>query len=196
MLDFEVYIVDTETTGLDFYKNDVVELSIYRLSSDQQKTWFLKPSSPDNIEDEALKINGHKKEDLLHLTRDGREKYKAPDSTLVEIENWINEDLKMSQDRLLVGQNISFDKYFLEFLWKKNNCFDSFPFGRRMLDTQQVALWFDIIMNHKRKAYNLLSLAKDFDVKIEKAHRADADTRMTKDLLIEQLKTFQELIKK
>lgn len=186
-LGFTIYILDTETTGLDEIKNDVIELSIFRLTDGVQKTWCLKPLNQGNIEAAALRINGHKLEDLKHETKFGRETYLEPSKVLVEVENWMAEDGVTSEDRILIGQNPSFDKKFLERLWQKCNSEGTFPFGRKMIDTIQIALLIDIACDHKRKAYGLSALVDDFGVKKEKAHRAASDTKMTKELWLKML---------
>lgn len=189
---FSIYVLDTETTGLDPDRNDVIELSIYRLSDDVQKTWCMKPFRLDTIEAAALKINGHKLEDLRHETKIGRETYLDPRKIIIEVENWMMEDGVSSEDRILLGQNPSFDKAFLEKLWEKCESRGTFPFGRKMMDTIQIVLLMDLAKNFKRKGYGLGALIGDFDLKKEKAHRADADTRMTKDLWLKLLSIAKE----
>lgn len=190
--EFIIYCVDTETTGFDPIVNDVIELSIYRLNDDIQKTWCLKPFNKDGIEQGALRVNGHKREDLVGETKFGRDTYLDPNKVLVEIENFLMEDNSLSEDRILLGQNPSFDKLFMEHLWKKCNTFGSFPFGRKIIDTIQIVLLMDLAIGHKRDAYGLGSLVKDFDIKKDKAHRADSDTRMTKDLWLKLLDIAKE----
>ncbi len=192
---FVIYVLDTETTGFDDRLNDVIEISIYRLNDDVQHTWCLKPLNNDTIEAGALRVNGHKLEDLKHETKLGRETYLPPAKVLVDIENWIMEDGVTSEDRIIIGQNISFDKNFLLQLWNKCNSPGTFPFGRKMLDTIQFALTLDLAKGIKRKWYTLSALADDFGIKKEKAHRADADTRMTKDLWLRQIDFLKEILK-
>lgn len=191
-LGFVIYVLDTETTGLDEIKNDVIELSIYRLSDDSQKTWCLKPLDMNNIEAAALRINGHKIEDIKHETKFGRDTYLPPGQVVVDVENWMAEDGVTSEDRILLGQNPAFDKKFLERLWQKCNAEGTFPFGRKMMDTIQIALLMDIATGNKRKAYGLGALVEDFGIKKEKAHRAEGDTKMTKDLWLKQLEIVKE----
>lgn len=135
-------------------------------------------------------------DDLLLKTKQGKEKYLEQEKVIADIENWMSDDSSTVDDRILIGQNPTFDKNFLEQLWKNNNAMDTFPFGRKIIDTIQVALLLDLITDNKRKAYNLTSLAKDFEVKLEKAHRADADTRMTKDIWLKQFDIFRKAFKK
>ena len=72
-MDYVIYVVDVETTGLDDRANDVIELSMHRLTDDVQKTWCLKPINVNNIDPDSLRINGHKLENLLHQTKFGKE---------------------------------------------------------------------------------------------------------------------------
>lgn len=196
MDNYIIYFLDTETTGLNPLENEIIEISIYRLNDNNQKTWFIRPKNISSIEEEALRINGHVLDDLLLKTKQGKEKYLEQEKVIADIENWMSDDSSTVDDRILIGQNPTFDKNFLEQLWKNNNAMDTFPFGRKIIDTIQVALLLDLITDNKRKAYNLTSLAKDFEVKLEKAHRADADTRMTKDIWLKQFDIFRKAFKK
>src|ERR1019366_5801292 len=158
------------------------------------KTWCIKPMNYEAVEAEALRINGHKLDDMKHLTKFGVEAYKDPASVVVEIENFMAEDLVSSGERVLCGQNVQFDLVFIEKLWADNNATDTFPFGKRplLLDTKQIALFLDIAMGTESQYYNLGSLVTKYGVKKEKSHAAAGDTKMTKDVLLKQF----ELVKK
>jgi DNA polymerase III alpha subunit (gram-positive type) len=200
---YVIYVGDCESTGLDKDKNEIIEISLLRLfldgsKEDEQKTWLLKALKPETIQEEALKINGHKREDILGLSVEGKEKYLHPDIVLPQIENWIAEDDVTSGDRVLAGQNIMFDFDMMEATWNRFKIIDTFPFqlghNKLVIDTKNLALFIDIIAGKKRKFYNLGSLTKDYGVKKEKAHRADADVRMTKELLLKQIEPFKKVI--
>lgn len=193
---FVVYVMDTETTGLDAEKNDVIEISMCRFSmanfkERDQKTWYLKALNPSTIEDEALRINKHKREDIVHMTKAGREKYQEPSRVVVDIEKWVMEDDVSAIDRVVVGQNINFDIRALKALWNKVDSSNTFPFatekGNRIVDTKQLAIAIDLCTGKRRRFYNLGTLVKSFGVKKRKAHRAEDDVMMTTDLLIKML---------
>jgi len=190
-MEYEIYVVDTETTGLDVYANDPIEISICRFSTNEQKTWFLKPLS-NNIDQAALKVNGYKIEDLLHQTKEGKEKFKDPKEVIVDIENWVQEDNLSASNRILLGQNIAFDKYMLEFLWKKCEALDSFPFGKRSLDTSIIEFFMDFANSTFQKGYSLSYLTKKYGIKNEKAHSAEADVKATKEVFEKQLLLFKK----
>jgi DNA polymerase III alpha subunit (gram-positive type) len=193
---FIIYTCDGEMTGLDFLKHEIIEISFHRSSDNSQKTWFLKPKNYDSIQSDALRINGHKLEDLKLLTKYGQDTYKDPTKVIVEIENWILEDMSSSEDRIFLGQNPTFDLQFLQKLWADNNSLETFPFGKRphVLDTKQIQLFLDLTNDERCQYYNLGSLVEKWAVKKEKAHRSDADVRMTKDVFLAQVESIQNLI--
>ena len=201
---YVIYINDTETTGLMAAEkkgleilDDVIEISMLRLReknqkyTQDQKTWYLKPLNPKAISDEALRVNKHKKEDLLWLTDYGRQTYREPKDVLPEIELWMMEDEVSVKDRIFLGQNPNFDINALEALWEKMNCKHSFPFdltkGDRILDTKHLALLVDICCQTRRDFYKLGSLVKDFGITKRTAHRAEGDTQLTADLFLKVL---------
>lgn len=197
-MNYVFYVADIETTGLDSHAHDVIELSLHRLgdtSENAQKTWCFKPLTPETVEAAALKINGHKLEDLLHKTKEGRERYLDPNVSLVDVENWLADDGVPAEKRFLVGQNISFDKERLEQLWIKCNSKDSFPFGRRLIDTMMNELFFDFCRGEFAEGYSLNNLVKKYGVKNEKAHTAAADVKATKEVFEKQAELMRKLIK-
>jgi len=191
-----LYVCDTETTGIEVGKHEIIELSLIRLVLDdsekcEQKTWKLRALKPETISEEALLKNGHKREDILCLSKYGRENYHHPNEILPEIENWIAEDNMSAHDRVLGGQNIEFDYEHMFELWKEQQAEDTFPFtvghNKLVVDTKHLAIIIDLCVGRKRELYNLSALVKAFGVKKQKAHRAETDTIMTKDLLVSQL---------
>jgi DNA polymerase III epsilon subunit-like protein len=196
MMDYVIYIADTETTGLDFINHDIIELSIYRLNDHVQKTWCLKPLNQESIDAGALRVNGHKLEDLKHQTKAGIERYKDPNKVIVEVENWLAEDGMPAEKRWLVGQNINFDKTMLERLWAKCNSKDTFPFGRRVLDTMQLEFFLDWCKGSMAEAYSLSAIIKKYGIKNEKAHTAEADVKATKEVFEKQVEYFKKMLAK
>lgn len=198
-MNYSFYVTDIETTGLDSHLHDVIELSMYRLgdpSETAQKTWCFKPLNPDTIDPVSLRINGHKLDDLLWKTKEGRERYLDPNKALVDVENWMAEDGLPADRRFLVGQNVSFDKDRLEQLWIKCNTKDSFPIGRRMLDTMVLELFFDYCKGSFAEGYSLNNLVKKYGVKNEKAHTAAADVMATKLVFEKQVEFYKSLMSK
>jgi DNA polymerase III epsilon subunit-like protein len=191
-MDFVLYVADCETTGLDSRIHDVIELSLLRLSDGAQKTWCLKPFSPDAIDVASLRINGHKMEDLRHETKDGRGRYLDPNVVIVDIENWIMEDGVPAEQRVLVGQNVAFDRERFEQLWNKCNSKDSYPFGRRMMDTMMLAFMLDYVQGTMAEGYSLNNLIKRYGIKNKQAHSAESDVLATKELFEAQMNDLKK----
>lgn len=204
---YVIYVCDTETTGLSAVDNDVIELSMFRLIpnndnsyDEQQRTWLVKATNPKTISDEALAKNGHKREDILHISKFGKENYLLPQDVVDQVEAWMMEDNVSAVDRVFVGQNPKFDLDFLRELWKRcgRPTEDDFPFfignGNRILDTKEIVVLFDICTGRRRRYYNLSSLVKALGVKKGKAHKADEDTRMTKDLLMKLVTIIKAVV--
>lgn len=195
---FQLYVLDTETTGLSLEKgSEIIELSIYRINDDQQKSWCIKPKNYDAIQSDALRINGHKLDDLKWLTAFGRETYREANKVLPDIEMFFLEDNDAPTNRILIGQNAIFDLGFLQDLWKRENTINTFPFGDRpkIIDTLQLALFLDLLENKKSDFYNLGSLIKKYSIKNSKAHSAAADTLATKELFLAQLEDVKGRLK-
>lgn len=186
MRDYKLYGVDIESCGLSL-NHDVIEISLYRFSDDAQKTWFIKPMNYDNIETAALRINGHKIEDLKHQTKFGKDTYMEANSVIVDIENWLSDDMSSTEDRVLVGQNTNFDKSMMEALWTRCNAKDSFPFGRRYLDTMQIEFAMNLAQNEMLDSYSLSNIIKKYALKNDKAHTAAADCEVTVKLFKKQI---------
>lgn len=196
-----LYVQDTETTGLIAGIHEIIELSLLRVKPDgsyDQRTWLLKATNSETIQDDALSKNGHKKEDILWQTKFGKENYKLPQDVIFEIEAWINEDGMSAHDRVFAGQNPMFDFEHMVALWTRLKAIDTFPFltghNKLIVDTKQLALFIDICLGKKREKYNLTSLVKAFGVKKGTAHRADEDTRMTTDLLIKMIEGIRPAV--
>lgn len=191
MSNYSFYGIDSETTGLDPFKNDIIELSIQRIADDQQKTWLIKPISFEYIEVGALRVNGHKLEDITHQTKYGQETYLEANRVIVEIENWIAEDGLPAEAHFMVGHNIGFDKMMMEQMWKKCSVYDSFPFGRRVIDSMSTELFLDYCLGEFAEGYSLNNLSKKYGVKNEKAHSAAADTKCAVDVFRKQVEWFK-----
>jgi DNA polymerase III epsilon subunit-like protein len=194
MNEYVMYVCDTETNGLDNIKHSIIELSLYRLSDDIQKTWSIKPFNPENTDPAALRINGHKIEDLRGDTKYGQDTYLDPNQVIIDVENWMAEDNVPAAQRVLVGANTGFDKAMLDQLWIKCNSPDSFPFGRRYLDIQQIEFFLNMCQNNMLDSYSLSSIIKKYGIANVKAHTAAADTVAAKQVLDKQISYFKSKI--
>lgn len=200
---YTIYCCDVETTGL-LDECDVIELSMLRLTStkngfdEEQKTWCIKALNIEAIQAEALKINGHKYEDITWQSEYGKNTYKEPKDVIQEIELWMMDDEKSSIDRIFLGQNADYDKKMLENMWKRAGTEQTFPFnlakGNRILDTKQLALLVDVCTGKRRARYDLTGLVKAFGIKKGKSHTATDDTKMTSDLAVKVISAVRQAI--
>lgn len=194
-MNYTLYFIDTETTGLSS-DCEIIELSLIRSTDYAQKTWCLKPTNTASIELGALRVNGHKLEDITWQTKTGKDTYKNPVDVIVEIENWIAEDMAPAEGRILVAHNVVFDKNKLEQLWARCGSSDTFPFGRRTLDTGSIDFFMDWCKGEMAEGYSLRNLAKKYGVKNDKAHTAASDTLTLKDIFEKQVEAFKKILVK
>lgn len=192
---YEIYVADCETTGLISSIHDVIEVSFRRLSDESQRTWCIKPINIDAIDLAALRVNGHKYEDITHATQYGRDTYKDPNEVIIEIENWINEDSSPTENRVLCGHNIGFDKEMLSQMWLKCESKDTFPFGRRIMDTMVWEFMFDYALDSMADGYSLKNLVKKYGVVNSKAHSAESDVLATAEVFFKQVNSLKKMIK-
>ncbi len=194
-MNYVLYFCDSETSGLDSHLNDVIDVSFHRSSDGSEKTWSMKPINQNHIDAGALRVNGHKLEDLRHETKFGRDTYKDPNKIIIEIENWVAEDNVPAENRILCGHNIHYDKSMLEQLWIKCNSADSYPFSkRRTMDTMHLEFFLDWCNSNMAEGYSLSNLVKKYGVKNEKAHSALADMRATKEVFEKQVSNFRKIL--
>lgn len=197
MKKFELYSADIESVGLEL-EHDIIELSLCRISTCDQKTWCLKPFRTDNIQPDALRVNGHNLDDLLHKTKEGQQRYRNATTVIAEIENWLMEDFTDTDNRILVGHNlISFDKPRLIELWRKCNSSETFPFNKRYaLDTMQMEFLADYCRDESSESYSLFTTIKKYGIKNDKAHSAAADVKATTELFNKQISLFKKSFSK
>ena len=106
--------IDTETTGLDPRRHDIIQIAILPLNDQIQPdkrfmpfNIHIKPSRPENIEAKAMQVN---KINLAHLMLHGMDSFQAADL----LDEWF-EKLRLPLGRKIVplGQNYAFDREFM-----------------------------------------------------------------------------------
>ena len=164
-----VVILDFETSGLNPYHDDIIEIGTKVLNSENSFTCLVKPKSNRPISQKITDITGIRNSDLR---TGGKPWYIA----YVEFYNWLYESYQVDDSLTIVSHNgDSFDFVFLKRLLKellekgeKNNMdfskitwIDTLPLCKRLLPG--------------RSYYNQPSLARTFQVHIDCAHRAMGD---------------------
>lgn len=163
--------LDVETTGLDPYKHEVVQIGVV-LAKQVPRSGNMGPTiekidefelkiKPENLEvadEEALRINGYNDADWMF----------APD--LPKAVEYLTKKLAGT---IQVSHNITFDSAFLERMFEKTNMEN--PMMRYKLDTISIA--FARLYNRPDVKYSLRYLCDLFQIKNENAHTALADAR-------------------
>jgi DNA polymerase-3 subunit epsilon len=159
----DLLFVDTETTGLDPTKHELLEVAAIRTSPDGQtiiSTYEakLKPLNLDKAEPKALEINKYSAAEWSD------EKCVAPEIVADNLQ-------KMAGNTVLVGQNVSFDEGFLSPLFTRLGMRP--PWGYHKVDT--VALAWPLFLHSPLEGLSLGKLCTFLGVTAVPAHRAAAD---------------------
>jgi DNA polymerase III alpha subunit (gram-positive type) len=175
--DTPVLWLDEETTGLNSYHNDIIELA-YLIERGgeivQANTFVIAPHNPDNISDRALQIIGKTKDELLS--------YPAPEEVLQLLKaEWATQiNPRDRADKMYVGgYNVHFDIDFLNQFFKKcNDRYLGSWINWRRLDALSLIHRLAYIGELVLPDYKLSTVAKYWGIHIE-AHQATSDIEAT-----------------
>ena len=178
--------IDCETTGLDAYHNEVIEIAIVPLHANFTVNSEIPPfrstirpeNAPETIEDGALKVNGKKREEL--------ETFPKRIEVVKEFVAWWEENVGKRQLKNIVplGHNYNgFDKDFIKaFLDPKtrvNNAYGAF-FHYHCHDSMTTAMYLNArqaVAGMKPQFYSvsLGAVCKRLGIVNEQAHSACGD---------------------
>ncbi len=184
----KIIYLDTETTGLDKDKNDIIQVAgIVEIDGVEKERFNLKcqPFDWNNVSQEALDIQGRTIEDL--------KAYPKPQDTYKEfikiLSRYINKFDK-NDKFYLAGQNVKFDLEFLHSWAKKNgDIYLCSYFYWYVLDLLVLASCFRAWGFIYTETLKLCAICPVLGVKIENAHDAMADIEATK-ICFEKIKTM------
>ncbi len=146
-------VVDIEASGLNYEKSSI--LSIGALDFDNPSNRFYAECrvwDGAHISDEAIEVCGFSKEEAT-------DKNKMSEAELIR--NFIDWSKQIEKDRTLAGQNVSFDRDYIQAACHRAHL--EYPFAHRTIDTHTLA-WMHIVKSgkeppidkeHKRSALNL-----------------------------------------
>lgn len=157
-------VFDFETTGTDV-TDEVTELGAVKMVDGvitETLNTFVNPHRP--IPEKIVKLTSITDDDVKD----------APDMSDV-----IADFYKFSENAILVGQNVAFDKMFLDKYAKQNG----YAFTNRTMDTLAMARKSIVTTNYK-----LATLCDYFGISLEGAHRAVNDCLATAKLFVELVK--------
>lgn len=110
-----VCAIDVETTGLDPSKHEIIQIAVipvdYRFEPDPDLKPFcitMRPNKIANISDEALRVNGLSRQEILHAPL-------TQDQGLQMFYDWYGTlGIRDNKQIMPLGQNYAFDRGFLQ----------------------------------------------------------------------------------
>jgi len=191
MKDRKIFWVDTETTGLNCNKHDIIQLS-YLIDIngkiEEQGDFLCQPFNYENINHDALKINNTTIEDLKSRQTPQEMHYKLKKVMHKYIDNYTKGHAKFSP----AGFNVRFDVDFTrEFFNKNNDKYYNSYFDYHLLSVDSLLNILDYrglldLENHK-----LITACKHFRIDLE-AHNALSDIIATRKILLKLFEYFKE----
>ena len=166
LFEYNLAMVDCETTGLDSQKHEIIELAtlIYNPSDDKVTDEWVTKIAPSNIvtaSPKALQINGY---------------INNPQSYTNNIKSALIKFNSLVKDCIIVGQNIEFDLKFINKNMTDLNIKPSFG-QHRKLDLMSLAWW--AVKDTEIPGMSLENFCNHFDVPNVGAHSALIDCRRT-----------------
>ncbi|WP_261428819.1 helicase C-terminal domain-containing protein [Berryella wangjianweii] len=158
-LDRGIVVLDTETTGLSYTHDGLIQVAAARYECGKAAEWFVSFVNPGKAIPEEI-------EHLTHISNEDIKDAPGPNEVLAELVEFVG-------DARLVAHNASFDRAFTT----------KYPAGYPLLQS----LWLDSldlarIALPRMKSHRLIDLVKAFDAPLS-THRADADVEATCALL-------------
>jgi DNA polymerase III alpha subunit (gram-positive type) len=166
LCEYNLAFVDSETTGLSPRDHEIIEIAaiIYDPRKDKIIKEWSRKAAPRNIKTAnkvALDMNGYNE---------------APETYKDDIKSVISEYYKLTNDCIVVGQNIQFDINFIKKYYKEFSVGGEFHRHRRLEISSMV---WPVIMDSELESISLKALCEHFNVSNENAHRALTDCRRT-----------------
>jgi len=179
----DLLFVDTETTGLDATKHELLEVAAIRTSPDGLRVISkfeakLKPTHIESAEPKALQINGYVASQWT-------------DETCMKPELVVDALQKMAVGTALVGQNVSFDEGFLTPLFTRLGM--KAPWGYHKVDT--VALAWPLFLHTDLAGLSLGKLCEFLGVATMPTHRAAADAEACRQVYLKLMERWSAACK-
>lgn len=164
------YVIDTETTGLKVDYHEMTEIGIIRSVDRVQLHRCIKCEHPERASYDALRIT---KKTMADLSR-GHNK----SDVVEECNKFFDEDGGTPAHRVIVAHNASFDRRFLQGLWKSVG--KAFP-ANLWLDTIPLTKEYAKKLGLTKSDHQKFDLQSSCDLvgikKLADAHNAKVDSR-------------------
>lgn len=181
----KVLWIDTETTGIDPTKNEILTVAgIVEIDGQvmEEFNFQFRPTRTEHIEPKALEVNKLKLEDVM--------KFPPPIvayRSMVAIFGKYVDKFDRNDKFIIGGQNVRFDIDFLKRLWESQGdvYFGSWC-GYHTLDTMTMAMTLKYLGWLKTDNFKLESIAKAFGIEFQ-AHDALEDIRTSRKVALAML---------
>jgi DNA polymerase III alpha subunit (gram-positive type) len=182
-----IIVLDFETSGLNPYHEDIIEIGAKVLSSEQSFQCLVRPESNKMISDKITKITGITNRTLR---AEGKQFLQAYN----DFYNWLIENMSKEEPNALVAHNgASFD--FIFFRRMINTLFENKKISKRLEEEYKI-VYLDTLFISRRLYPQIYSfkqetLCKYFGIKIDQAHRAFNDVICLEQLMLKFMSDLQ-----
>ena len=154
-LDRNIVVIDTETTGLSFTHDELIQIAAARLECGEIADWFVTFVNPGQLlSDDIIQLTGISESDLVGAP--------TPQEALAQL-------VEFAGDATMVAHNADFDRTFVT----------RHPEGYPLLENQWVdTLHLSRIALARLKSHRLIDLVRTFGAPTS-THRADDDVAAT-----------------
>lgn len=169
--------LDTETTGLNPFENDIIEIGAALFLDKEDKPELVAnfqasfSAHKDQVIDlEALQVNGRSVDSVFSEDPSMR------DAMIRNFADWCSR--YVDKDTLVIGHNISFDLAFLQEAGERLNLdFSRILSDRKAIDTKQLAMFLNDAYVIQTKNNRLVTLVNELfgEKNDENTHKAYAD---------------------
>lgn len=168
----ELLFLDTETTGLDAAKHEIIDIAWILTSPDGREirskfSARMLPQHLETAEPKALEINGF-----------SEAAWRAGPKPLMAHDEVADKFATVSKDRVLVAHNVSFDEGFVRALLLKQGKSPRWSYHK--VDT--VALAWPLFSSSDLTGLSLGTLCQHLGIKNDAAHTAEADVQACYDV--------------
>jgi len=175
---------DTETTGTNYMKHSIIELSgIIEIDGEIKETfeYVVRPHAKAAIEPAALKTNGHKFEDLPTYPEMPRVHQLLTEA----LSKYVDKYDKKDKFHLVGFNNRGFDDNFLRMFF--NLCNDDFfgaYFWADTIDAMVLASKYLVDVRHEMPSFKLHRVAKTLGIAVDdsKLHEALYDSVLAREI--------------
>lgn len=183
-----IIILDFETSGLNPYHEDIIEIGAKLLGSEKSFQCFVRPESNREIEAKITKITGITNRTLRAKGRPFLQAYN-------DFYNWLIENMSRDETNALVAHNgDSFD--FIFFRRMINSLFEQKKISQKIEDDYKI-IYLDTLFISRRLypqmySFRQESLCKYFGIKVDQAHRAFNDVICLEQLMLKFISEIQK----